>query len=671
MSVLEEKASQLEIQLQVAPPFNIDLLNGQRLGLDGEHQLLNAGLAIALCHTWISRTGHLEGMHLDTNDLPEQFIRGLVTASLQGRAQVVPDSHVNEANLGNPNPGQLVFYLDGAHSPESMEMCAKWFSHVIRDGHSSRQNSLQNSTNGSSNVVTSKEESQRILLFNCMPVRDPQLLLPRLINACAQHGVQFHIAIFVPSQSVFNKVASHSSSLDDSPQVDLSWQLTLQTVWENLAPSDKGPCNWFSPPDWRCFETDQEILCNRGHLKQALLVLSGEPNPTQKTYEYLLLACARENSPSDASAVRRRLIEDGFDQDPFISTKLINLYSQFNSLDDAREVFEKTREKTIYVWNALLRALALAGADEEAVSLYREMGYAIHGLGREAIQVFEEMVDSGVRPNVVTFVSVLGACSHIGFIEEGQSLFESMASEYGVVPIAEHYACVVDLLGCAGRLNEACEIIEEMRIEPGPAVWGALLGACRIHGNVELAERACEHLFELEPTNAGNYVLLANIYAEAELWDEVNRLKKIVEERGLQKVSGCSWIEVKKKIYSFTSVDELNPQIELVHALLVKLSGEMKESGYVPNTKLVLYDLNDEEKEVLLLGHSEKLALAFGLINSSKGETIRISKNLRLCEDCHSVTKFVSRFANREIIVRDVNRFHHFRDGRCSCADYW
>ncbi|KAK1270330.1 Folylpolyglutamate synthase [Acorus gramineus] len=240
MSVLEEKASQLEIQLQVAPPFDIDLLNGQRLGLDGEHQLLNAGLAIALCHTWLSRTGHLEGMHLDTNDLPEQFIRGLVTASLQGRAQVVPDSHVNEANLGNPNPGQLVFYLDGAHSPESMEMCAKWFSHVIRDGHSSRQISLQNSTNGSSNVVTSKEESQQILLFNCMPVRDPQLLLPRLVNACAQHGVQFHKAIFVPSQSVFNKVASHSSSLDDSPQVDLSWQLTLQTVWENLAPSDKG-----------------------------------------------------------------------------------------------------------------------------------------------------------------------------------------------------------------------------------------------------------------------------------------------------------------------------------------------------------------------------------------------------------------------------------------------
>ncbi|KAK1322039.1 Pentatricopeptide repeat-containing protein [Acorus calamus] len=380
---------------------------------------------------------------------------------------------------------------------------------------------------------------------------------------------------------------------------------------------------------------------------------SADVFPNSVTMVSVIQACAVLLVLGHGKLIHAYVLRRGFESIVPVPNALIVMYVICGDLELARRVFDGIRKRDVVSWNSMI------------------LGYAIHGLGREAIQVFKEMVDSGVRPNVVTFVSVLGACSHIRFIEEGQSLFESMASEYGVVPIAEHYACVVDLLGRAGRLNEACEIIEEMRIEPGPAVWGALLGACRIHGNVELAERACEHLFELEPTNAGNYVLLVNIYAEAELWDEVNSLKKIVEERGLLKVSGCSWIEVKKKIYSFTSVDELNPQIELVHALLVKLSGEMKESGYVPNTKLVLYDLNDEEKEVLLLGHSEKLALAFGLINSSKGETIRISKNLRLCEDCHSVTKFVSRFANREIIVRDVNRFHHFRDGRCSCADYW
>ncbi|CAK9147413.1 unnamed protein product [Ilex paraguariensis] len=246
-----------------------------------------------------------------------------------------------------------------------------------------------------------------------------------------------------------------------------------------------------------------------------------------------------------------------------------------------------------------------------------------------------------------------------------------MVKEYGIYPSVEHYACMVDLLGRANRLDEAAKIIEGMRIEPGPKVWGSLLGSCRIHCNVELADRASRRLFELEPVNAGNYVLLADIYAEAKMWDDVKRVKKLLEARGLQKVPGCSWIEVKRKIYSLTSVDELNPQIEQIHALLLKLSMEMKEKGYVPETKVVLYDLDTEEKERILLGHSEKLAVAFGLINSNKRDAIRITKNLRLCEDCHTFTKFISKFAGREILVRDVNRFHHFKNGVCSCEDYW
>ncbi|KAL0370808.1 UNVERIFIED_CONTAM: Pentatricopeptide repeat-containing protein, chloroplastic [Sesamum angustifolium] len=246
-----------------------------------------------------------------------------------------------------------------------------------------------------------------------------------------------------------------------------------------------------------------------------------------------------------------------------------------------------------------------------------------------------------------------------------------MVKEYGIYPTMEHYACMVDLLGRANRLDEAAKIIADMRDEPGPEVWGSLLGSCRIHCNVELAERASRRLFELEPTNAGNYVLLADIYAEAKMWDEVKRVKKLLEARGLQKVSGCSWIEVRRKIYLLKSVDELNPQIEQIHAFVVNLSKEMMKKGYVPQTKDILYDLDSEGKERIVLGHSEKLAVAFGLINCSKGETIRITKNLRLCEDCHSFTKFISKFADREILVRDINRFHHFKDGECSCKDYW
>nr|KYP76456.1 hypothetical protein KK1_020700 [Cajanus cajan] len=538
-----------------------------------------------------------------------------------------------------------------------------------------------------------------------------------------------------------------------------------------------------------------QSLCKGGNLSQAIHLLCCEPNPTQQTFEHLIYSCAQQNSLSDALFIHRRLVDDGFDQDPFLATKLINMYYELGCIDRAREVFDETRERTIYVWNALFRALAMVGRDVYAkfgsvlcansvfcamptknfvswsamiacfaknempmkalelfqlmmleacdsvpnsvtmvsvlqacaglaalghgklihgyilrrgldsilpvlsslITMYGRCGeilmgqrvfdnmknrdviswnslisiYGMHGFGKKAIQIFENMIHQGVSPSYISFITVLGACSHAGLVEEGKILFESMLSKYRIHPGMEHYACMVDLLGRANRLDEAIKLIEDMRFEPGPTVWGSLLGSCRIHCNVELAERASTMLFELEPRNAGNYVLLADIYAEAKMWSEAKNVMKLLESRGLQKLPGCSWIEVKKKVYSFVSVDEHNPQIDEIHALLVKLSTEMKEQGYVPHTNVVLYELDEEEKEKIVLGHSEKLAVAFGLINTAKGETIRIRKNLRLCEDCHAVTKFISKFANREILVRDVNRFHHFKDGICSCGDYW
>ncbi|XP_058181833.1 folylpolyglutamate synthase-like isoform X1 [Rhododendron vialii] len=224
MCVLEEKASQLDVKLQVAPVLDATLLNGLHLGLDGEHQYLNAGLAIALCSTWLQRTGHNEINYLDqTNSLPEQFLKGLTTATLQGRAQIVPDRLI-----GAESPGDLLYYLDGAHSPESMEVCGKWFSHAITG--ESRQQNASNQR---------QENSTQILLFNCMSVRDPQLLLPCLINTCANHGVHFQKALFVPNISVYYKVLSSALPPTDS-QVDLSWQLTLQNVWKNLIGIEKG-----------------------------------------------------------------------------------------------------------------------------------------------------------------------------------------------------------------------------------------------------------------------------------------------------------------------------------------------------------------------------------------------------------------------------------------------
>ena len=338
-----------------------------------------------------------------------------------------------------------------------------------------------------------------------------------------------------------------------------------------------------------------------------------------------------------------------------VSNSLISMYAKCGKLDYARRVFYGIGEqKDAVSWNSIIS------------------GFGIHGFASQALRLFDEMLLSGIKPTEVSFISILGACSHGGMVEQGKRIFHSMAKDHGIFPSAEHYACLVDLLGRAGKNNEALHVVEDMRIEPGPTVWGSLLGSCRIHGNVEVAEKSCARLFELEPQNAGNYVLLANIYSGAGMWTEVSHLKKLMEAKNLQKLPGCSWIGIKKHFYSFMAVDEANPQMEQLRALILKIVEEMKEStGYVPDTSVVLYDLGQEEKERILLGHSEKLALAFGLINSGHGEVIRIRKNLRICEDCHSVTKFVSKFTKREIFVRDVNRFHHFHDGQCSCGDYW
>ncbi|GAB4831848.1 Folylpolyglutamate synthase [Ancistrocladus abbreviatus] len=242
MHVLEEKASSLNVNLQVAHPLDTKLLNGLQLGLDGAHQYINAGLAVALCSAWLHRTGHLEAPYLENiSSLPEQFIRGLTTSSLQGRAQIVPDQYINTENHGD-----LVFYLDGAHSPESMEVCGRWFSLAMTE-EERHLSSLIGPTSDNSGVShglirrihhESAKNSTQILLFNCMAVRDPQLLLPRLMKTCASHGLHFKQALFVPNISVYNKVITNVPAADS--QVDVSWQLTLQRVWENLIIGEKG-----------------------------------------------------------------------------------------------------------------------------------------------------------------------------------------------------------------------------------------------------------------------------------------------------------------------------------------------------------------------------------------------------------------------------------------------
>lgn len=287
------------------------------------------------------------------------------------------------------------------------------------------------------------------------------------------------------------------------------------------------------------------------------------------------------------------------------------------------------------------------------------------------LRFFDDMQRTGMKPNDVTFIGVLCACSHAGLVDQGLYYFDSIEQVHCITPRADHYACIIDLLGRAGRVEEAKNIANNAKCEPNPSMWGALLGACRIHGNMELGKLAAERLFELEPKNAGTYVLLSNIYAADDRWEDAARVRMMMKSRGLKKQPGCSWIEFKNKVHVFLVGDRSHAQSEQIYSTLESLDRQMKQAGYVPDTKLVLHDVEEELKEHILYQHSEKLAIVFGIINIPSGTPIRIFKNLRVCVDCHTATKFISKIVEREIIVRDGSRFHHFKDGLCSCGDYW
>ncbi|CAL4909210.1 unnamed protein product [Urochloa decumbens] len=342
----------------------------------------------------------------------------------------------------------------------------------------------------------------------------------------------------------------------------------------------------------------------------------------------------------------------GMDSGLIVANALISMYFKCGSADSLK-VFDSMEERDIFTWNTIIT------------------GYAQHGLGREAIRIYQQMECAGALPNEVTFVGLLHACSHSGLVDEGREFFKSMSCDYGLTPLLEHYACMVDLLGRAGDVQGAEQFIYDMPIEPDAVIWSALLGACKIHKNVEIGRRAAAKLFSIEPSNAGNYVMLSNIYSSQGMWDEVAKVRKLMKEQGVNKDPGCSWIQIKNRMHSFVTGDEEHEQIHDIHATLRELYTLLKAAGYVPDTEFVLHDIDAEQKECSLMYHSEKLAVAYGLLVTPKGLPIQIMKNLRICGDCHTFIKFVSHVTKREIDIRDGNRFHHFRNGNCSCGDFW
>ncbi|KAL8110112.1 pentatricopeptide repeat-containing protein At3g03580 [Apium graveolens] len=375
--------------------------------------------------------------------------------------------------------------------------------------------------------------------------------------------------------------------------------------------------------------------------------------PDEATMLGLLPICSVLLAKRQGKEIHACILRLGYHLHVPIGNALIEMYSKCGSLKNSVMIFEHMKTKDVVTWTSLISA------------------YGIYGEGRKAISAFEEMKRTVISPDHIIFVSVIHACSHSGLVEEGQAYFNRMKKDYNIEPRFEHYASVVDLLSRSGLLAEAEEFIFSMPFKPDESIWGSLLSACRSSSDVKIAERVAERIVELNSENTGYHILVSNVYATLGKWDKVRTLRKSLKHKGLKKDPGCSWLQIHNKVYVFGAGDRHLEQYEEVNKFLELLDALLRKEGYVADLKFVLHDVDDDEKRDMLCSHSERIAIAFGLLNTKPGTPLQIMKNLRVCGDCHTFTKYISKIVQRELLVRDANRFHLFKDGVCSCKDLW
>ncbi|XP_010261389.1 PREDICTED: pentatricopeptide repeat-containing protein At2g27610-like [Nelumbo nucifera] len=316
--------------------------------------------------------------------------------------------------------------------------------------------------------------------------------------------------------------------------------------------------------------------CSEG--KEALDIFSQMRDegfkPNEFTFASVLVGCASLCLLEYGRQVHCLLCKSGLDDHECIESALIDMYAKCGSIIEAEKVFEKIINPDVVSCTAMIS------------------GYAQHGSTNKAIQLFQRMEEMGIEVNSVTLLCVLFACSHGGMVEKGLHYFQLMEKRYGLVPEMEHYACVVDLLGRVGNLDKAMEFINNMPIKPTDMVWQTLLGACRVHGNVELGEIAAKKIISVRPEFSATYVLLSNTYIENGSLEDGVSLRNAMKERGVRKEPGFSWISVKGRVHKFFAGDQQHPQKEDIYAKLEELRGKMKTMGYVPDFRYVLQDLD-------------------------------------------------------------------------------
>lgn len=389
-------------------------------------------------------------------------------------------------------------------------------------------------------------------------------------------------------------------------------------------------------------------LCEEGKLKEAvqiLEVLEKQQIPLDLSRCLKLVnACGEARSLEEAKIVCNYVIKSQTSLKVSTYNKILEMYSKCGSMDDAYTIFNKMPNRNLTSWDTMITWLAK------------------NGLGEDAIDLFYEFKKAGLSPDGKMFIGVFSACSVLGDVDEGMLHFESMTKDYGITPSMHHYVSIVDMLGSMGYVDESLEFIEKMPLEPGVDIWETVMNVSRAHGLMELGDRCFELVEQLDPTRLNEQSKAGLLPLKA---------SDLAKEREKKKLANRNLLEVRSRVHEYRAGDTSHPENDKIYTLLRGMREQMKEAGYIPETRFVLHDIDQEGKNDALLGHSERLAVAYGLISSSARSPIRVIKNLRVCGDCHSALKIISKIVGRELIIRDAKRFHHFKDGLCSCRDYW
>lgn len=364
------------------------------------------------------------------------------------------------------------------------------------------------------------------------------------------------------------------------------------------------------------------------------MMLNEGLKPSPVTFMMLMPACGEIGALALGKELHGCLLKCRFDGSTIhVGSALIDMYAKCSCIWEAKQVFDSQSVKDVAVWNSMISS------------------FSAHWMTENALDLFAQMQMSGGMPDGRTFTALLSACALSGLVEEGWYYFSLMEHIYGIAPTLEHYTCMVGILGSVGLLDEAVDFIKKMPFTPDACIWVTLLRSCRTHSNPRIGQQAARALFELEPGNASNYILLSNIYASAGLWDSSKSLRSLVKESQTTRIKECSCIRIGLRLHSLEGGMVSSSMLDDIMVMWHELADDMRDSGHFPQDPVYV----DEKLDSFSCLHTEKLAICLGIISAGASKPIRVSKNLRMCVDCHTPAKLISKIVRREIFVKDVS----------------